>query len=146
MVNSGWSDLRFVNNTDNPIIIKTSADDATITVSIYGEEMHEKYVRKSVVTGEIPPPEDKIIDGVGCEYEHLREGQFERIKYGKAGLTSEGFILVIKDGKLSNLIKLRSDKYSPSRGILVKGITPLDSPPNIDDFSPEIGKLSPLHN
>lgn len=134
MVNSGWADLRFINVTDNPIIIKTTTDGATLTVFIYGEEMQEKYLRKSVITGEIPPPEDKIIDGVSCEYEHLYEGQFERIKYGKAGLTSEGFVLVIKDGKLFDSKKIRSDKYNPTRGVLVKGVKPLDSAPS-EDFN-----------
>ena len=127
MVNSGWADLKFVNNTNNPIIINALADDSTLTIKIYGEQLTEKYVRKSVVTGEILPPSDKIIDADSLEYEHLYEDEFMRIKYGKAGLTSEGYIMVMKDGKLSNVKKIRSDKYNPTRGVLVKGVKPREN-------------------
>ncbi|MBR1984094.1 MAG: VanW family protein [Clostridia bacterium] len=43
MVNSGSADLKFINNTHNPIIIKSHADDASIKIEIYGEPMLEKY-------------------------------------------------------------------------------------------------------
>jgi vancomycin resistance protein YoaR len=39
MVNSGSADLRFVNNTNNPIIIKTTATNTTITIKIVGEPL-----------------------------------------------------------------------------------------------------------
>ena len=40
MVNSGSADLKFINNTHNPVYIRAFADDATLTIEIYGEPMN----------------------------------------------------------------------------------------------------------
>jgi hypothetical protein len=66
MVNSGSSDLRFINNTYNPIIIKAFADGTTLKIEIWGEPLLVNYSRQSVVTGEIPAPkEQEVLDEKG---------------------------------------------------------------------------------
>ena len=121
MVNSGWADLKFVNNTDNPVIIKTFADGNKLTVEIYGEPMQETYIRKSVVTEVIPAPKElETIDEKG-EYPDLYQGESMFLRYSTAGLKSQGFISVIKNGKEIKCDKIRSDKYSATRGVVIKG-------------------------
>ena len=121
MVNSGSADLKFINNTDNPIIILATADDSCITIKIIGEPLTEKYLRKSVITGEISPLPDKIITDEKQEHEELYEGEFFQLKYPKSGLTSEGYLITVKDGKVLKMKKLRSDKYAAIQGVKILG-------------------------
>lgn len=129
MVNSGSADLRFINDTYNPIVIKAFADGKTLKIEILGEPLKVKYSRQSVVTGEIPAPSDKeILDEKG-EYPNLYQGEKLVLKYGKAGLTSEGFIIETVNGKVVSVKKIRSDKYSAQRGLVVigKAIKPIEN-------------------
>ena len=121
MVNSGSADLRFVNNTHNPIIIKTKADDNCLTVTIIGEPLNGYYVRESVIKEYIPAPEYKRVTDIKNEYPDLYEGETKIIKYSKQGLKSEGFIKYIKNGKVVFRQKIRHDTYSPAQGIIVVG-------------------------
>ncbi len=121
MVNSNSADLRFMNNTHNPLIIKTSADSQKILVQIYGEEATERYIRKSRITERIEPPEYQIFIDEKGEFPDLFEGESKVIKYGTEGYRSEGFIIVMKDGKQVGVKKIRSDKYAPSQGKIVIG-------------------------
>ena len=121
MVNSGWADLKFINHTDNPVIIRAYADGATLRVEVYGEPMVEKYSRKSTVTAEIPAPESEVVFDELGEYPDLYEGESKVVKYGKAGYKSEGYLIVTKNGKLIGVRKIRSDSYSAIRGKVVYG-------------------------
>lgn len=121
MVNSGSADLKFINNTHNPVYIRAFADDATLTIEIYGEPMQEKYSRQSLVVEEIPAPESEVVfDDIG-EFPDLYEGESKVLKYGKAGLKSEGYIVVSKNGMLKEVRKIRTDKYAAIRGKVVFG-------------------------
>ncbi|MBQ8426406.1 MAG: VanW family protein [Clostridia bacterium] len=139
MVNSGYADLRFINNTHNPIIIKTFADGTTLRIEIWGEPLTVKYSRQSIVTGEIPAPtEQEVLDEKG-EYPMLYQGDRLVIRYSKTGLTSEGFIVATKNGKPLSVKKIRSDKYNAQRGLVVIGNAekpPIDTEEPIDpDFN-----------
>ncbi len=121
MVNSGTSDLRFVNNTDNPIIIKTVADGKRLTVQIYGEENQFTYERLSITTEEILAPKEKIVIDEKGEYPELLEGEKKTITYSKNGLKSTAYIIKKQNGKTVKIIKLRDDKYNPITGLIVIG-------------------------
>jgi vancomycin resistance protein YoaR len=128
MVNSAWADFRFINDTKNPIIIITSADGERLTIKIYGQKLEEKIVRKSVVTEEIPAPENLVVYDDSGEFPDLYEGESRVLKYGAKGYKSEGYLLISKNGKTYTK-KLRSDKYAPLRGKTVfgKAIRPVES-------------------
>lgn len=121
MVNSGSADLRFVNNTENPIIIKTIANGERLTVQIYGEESQYKYERVSVTTEEIPAPKERVIIDEKGEYPDLLDGEQKTITYSKKGLKSTAYIVKKKNGKMVEVIKLRKDKYNPITGLIVVG-------------------------
>ena len=120
MVNSNSSDLRFLNNTHNPIIIKTVADGSTLKVRIYGEPLKEKYELKSVITGEIPPDYKVVKDAAG-EYPDLLLGDKRIIKHGKNGINSEAYLIKSVNGKILSKMRVRSDKYLAINGIIVEG-------------------------
>lgn len=139
MVNSGWADLRFINDTHNPIIIKAYADGTTLKIEIFGEPLAVKYSRQSVVTGEIPAPQEQQVLDEKNEYPNLYQGEKFVVRYSKTGLTSEGFLVKSKNGKTISVEKIRSDKYNAQRGLIILGNAEkplLDFDENIDpDFT-----------
>ncbi len=134
MVNSGSADLKFINNTSNPIIIKAFADDSTLRIEIYGEPLKVKYQRKSVIISEIPYPEYLMLVDEKGEYPDLFEGEQKIIKYGTKGLKSEGFIVAIKNDKVISVKKIRSDTYAPTQGKIIIGtaIRPQETAPELN--------------
>ena len=121
MVNSGYADLKFVNDTNFPIIIKSIATEQTITISIYGEKMQEKYARESVILGEIIAPKEEVLIDENLEYPNLYEGERKVINYSKNGYESEGRLIKYIDGKKVSVKKVRKDKYSAVRGLIIEG-------------------------
>ena len=120
MVNSGYADLKFINTTHNPIIIKAFADGERVIIEIWGEKMQEKYIRKSVVTKILPALEDQVVLDVEGAYSDLYQGEYRQVRYGKQGLLSEGYLIKVC-GKKTEKQKIRSDRYSPTRGLIVWG-------------------------
>lgn len=120
MVNSGSADLRFINDTDNPIIINSYADEDRVTIEIYGQKLDKSYKRVSLIKEMIPAPENKEVFDEKGEYPDLFEGQFKIVKYGKEGYKSEGY-LIVSDGENTYTKKIRSDKYNAVAGLIVWG-------------------------
>ncbi len=125
MVSYGFADLKFINNTNNPIILHTIATDCSITIEIYGEPNRCTYSRQSVFLEEILAPKELEIIDEKQEYPDLYLGQTKILKYSKAGLKSQGYLLTIKDGRIIEKKKIRTDTYQPIRGLIIKGTTPL---------------------
>ncbi len=121
MVNSNTADLRFINNTSNPIIIRATATGSKLTVQILGEKLDGEITRKSVTTGSILPPENQEIFDEKGEFPDLYEGQSKFVRYPKEGLTSEGYLVYSKNGKVIKTQKIRTDKYSAIQGVIVHG-------------------------
>ena len=121
MVNSGSADLRFINDTFNPIIIYAHADGQRLLIEIHGQKQNLSIERYSVVTERIPCEKEQVILDEKGEYPDLFVGEYRFIKYGKAGCKSEGYIVAKKDGKVIFNRKIRSDKYNSTRGIVVYG-------------------------
>ena len=121
MVNSGSADLRFINDTFNPIIIYAHADGQRLLIEIHGQKQNLSIERYSVVTERIPCEKEQVIVDEKGEYPDLFVGEYRFIKYGKAGYKSEGYIVAKKDGKVMFNRKIRSDKYNSTRGIVVYG-------------------------
>lgn len=128
MVSGGGFDLRFINDTDNPIYIITAADGKKVKVSVYGQPMDCKYVRHSVQTGFIEPPEPKLVKDVNGEFPDLFIGQTKTVKWAKRGLKSEGYLIKTVDGKVEWTKKLRADRYAPIAAVVIEGqATPSES-------------------
>ncbi len=122
MVNSGSADLRFKNNTDNPVIIHAVADGTKLTVKIIGEPMTVRLVRKSMVIEKVSPPEPEIITDEKGEYPELYQGERLTLCYGKDGVKSEGYIVAYKGDKEIYSKRVRKDYYKALRGVVVEGL------------------------
>ncbi len=108
MVSGKNCDLRFTNLLGGKVYITCFAENGKITVRIYGEKSSITYRRESIVTGLIEPPAPREVEGEGIS------------KDGKSGLTSEGYLVTYKNGVMISKIRLRKDKYLPTRGIIYK--------------------------
>ena len=120
MVNSGSADLRCVNTTHNPVIIRTFADGNTLRIKIYGEPMKEKYTRKSVTLKEIPPVTEFVKDVEG-KYKDLFIGETRVLSYGKKGYESEGYLIKTVNGKNVSETRIRKDRYASVKSIIIEG-------------------------
>lgn len=121
MVNSSFADLKFINNTKNPVYLTAEADDERIKINVFGEPMNYKVLRISKIIDKIMPlPEQIIIDDKN-EYPLLKEGEKKVLRYAKEGYKSEGYIQKVINGKVISQKKLRTDKYSAVRGLVVYG-------------------------
>lgn len=121
MVSSKYADLKFVNITNFPIIIQATASDNKLQIKIYGEQMHEKYVRESVITGEVLAPKEEVFIDDKLEFPDLFEGEQRVISYSKNGYESEGRLIKYVNGKKIGITKVRKDKYNAVRGLIVEG-------------------------
>lgn len=119
MVNSGYADLKFRNNTKNPVIIRAYADGSVLRIVVLGQKMTEKYERESVVVQSVPVLDDVIIDEKG-EYPNIFKGESKQVKFGKEGYISQGYLIKIVNGKRIKT-KIRQDKYNATRGLIVYG-------------------------
>lgn len=120
MVNSGSADLKFINNTNNPIIIYASSNDTQVKFVISGEPMEKTIIRESKVIDYLPV-ETEYIDDVNGNFTDLYKGESRVVKYGKAGLISEGYIIEKKNGKIMNKKLIRKDRYNSTKNIVVRG-------------------------
>lgn len=141
MVSFGYADLKFLNNTKNPIIIHTYIQNSTVFIEIYGQASDEKYVRESVVIEDIKPPKEKEIIDIKGEYPDLYQGQTKVLSYSKAGLKSQGYIITTKNGKPIKKTLIRTDTYNAMQGVIVHGTTPLPQQDEKEYFESEIEVL-----
>ncbi len=121
MVNSGSSDLRFVNGGDEPVFLRCYGTDTTAVVEIYGTALPYKITTESVVVSRSDPPADlEVVDKNGKYIkEPLRPGEKIRISYGHGAVKSEGYLLYYDfSGKLIEKKLIRRDNYSSTRGII----------------------------
>lgn len=125
MVSEGYSDLRFKNNLDNPIYIKTWGDETNAYVEIYGQAFEEgvEILRKAEFVGTIPHEGDAIVKDVNGEYadQITYAGEYLRIKYPREGYHSKAYLCYYKNGELVNQKLIRDEIYKPQKGLVMEG-------------------------
>lgn len=121
MVNSGSSDMCFVNDSGAPVFIRAVGSDTTAKVEIYGKKMPYKIIKESKVISRSAPPDDKIITDTENKYvtEDMLSGESKRVSYGAAGLTSEGYLSYYDfSGKFIERKLIRKDVYRSVQGVV----------------------------
>ncbi len=144
MVSEGVSDLRFVNNTSQPLYIKTSCDDKNAKVEIFGEALrdNEKLVRRVEFIEAIPHPGDRIIPDTEGKYSNkvTYKGEYLRLKYPKEGYRAKAFMDRYIDGVLVESKQIRDVTYEAQEGIIIEGVEDVTEgitlPPNDVKFIP----------
>ena len=120
---SSASDLKFKNDTDNYIYIRTDCTQSTATVKVYGEKMDYKILRVSETnfTGETPD-ERRIIDTEGRYSGKVKYKDESYILFtSKPKIITTGYLHYIKDGTIFKIKKLRQDTYNQFRGTVILG-------------------------
>lgn len=125
MVSEGYADLKFKNNLDTPIFIKTICDNSQIKVEIYGQPLEDGLTisTRADLVKVLGHGGDDIITDTNGEYENkvLYKGEYYRLKYPQEGYESKGFIEYYKNGEKVKEKQIRHDKYMPQNGIIVEG-------------------------
>ena len=124
MVNVGSSDLVIRNNSGGRIIFTTSYENDICKVKIFGKKNKYKITRFSEKTKIIPAEEEEIVTDTSKVIEYgLAVGEEIRISYAKDGFCSNGYLNYYdKNGNLVKTQKIRSNRYNPTRGIVVKNV------------------------
>ena len=128
MVSGDYADLVFTNNLENPIYIKTSADDNEVRVEIYGQDTDGVTIeRRAELVKVLGHNGDKIIPDTKGEYSNkiLYKGEFYRVKWPKQGYESKGYLRYYKDGEFVEEKEIRHDYYMPQDGIVMEGVEDL---------------------
>lgn len=122
MVNTGSSDLIVRNNTGGKILITTSSLNDVCKVKIYG--LKNKYkIEKYSEKIEILPAKKDVIDTNYLNYNlnKIEIGDEIRVSFPKEGFISNGYLKYYDDyGRFIKKVKIRTDKYYPTRGVIVK--------------------------
>ena len=107
MVSGTACDLKFCNESGGAVYVLCRVNENALTVSLYGEQTGVTYLRESVVTATVPPPEPE-----------LREGEEEKeLRAAKNGVRSEGWLVRREAGREDVRTLLRRDSYAPVRAI-----------------------------
>ena len=139
MVSEGYADLKFKNNFDTPIFIKTYCNDSNATVEIYGapfEDGLEIQTRAELVKIIAHGGDDIITDTKG-EYEDkvLYKGEYYRLKYPQEGYETKGYVQYVKNGEIIEEKQIRHDHYPSQNGIIVQGDSTLEDGMTLPDNS-----------
>ncbi len=126
MVSGSYSDLVFKNTLDNPIYIKTFADENEVKVEIYGEKLEDGVTikRRAELVKVLGHNGDKIVADNKGEYSNriLYKGEYYRVKYPREGYESKGFLQYYKDGELIEEKEIRHDFYHAQDGVVMEGV------------------------
>ena len=127
MVSEGISDLKFKNNTSEPIYIKAWGDSKNAHVKIYGleHENGEYFKTRSEFIKTIPHLGDRIIQDTNGEHSHkvTFKGEYLRLKYPHEGYEANAYLQrYSSDGELLEEILIRHEIYNPQEGIIVEGV------------------------
>ncbi|MCQ2387251.1 MAG: VanW family protein [Clostridia bacterium] len=120
MVSYGYADLKFINNTHNPLMIKTVFSGDKLTVKLFGEPMDYRIERKSTVLEQIVG--NDIIKLDKELKTDLYEGERAVVIPKKDGCKSKGEIVKISGGKVLEKIEIRKDYYKKIDGLVVEGV------------------------
>ncbi len=138
MVSEGYSDLRFKNNTDKNLYIKTYTDNENAYVEVYGKKFAdgEKVVRRVEYLGVVPHSGDRIVQDTTGQYSSkvTYKGEYYRLKYPREGYRAKGYIDRYIDGELVESKLIRNETYQPQEGIIIEGVEEITEgitlPPN----------------
>jgi len=151
MVSWGAADLKFRNNKDTPVFIRSYRSGTKAYVEIYGEPLpnNGEYRLTTKVTESIKAPEPKRVEDKKGQYVSKPGGEYQHVK-SRMGLKVNTYRVLIENGKTVSSELLVKNYYRPIQGIIYyrKGNpdpTPTPTPPEstpkpADDSTSEPGE------
>ena len=142
MVSEGFSDLRFKNNTNYPLYIKTQYDDNRVGVEIYGEKLEDgtTFKTRTEFVEVILHPGDRIIPDTDGKYSSkvTYKGEYLRLKYPHEGYKVKAYLDKYINGAWVDSKLLREVTYVAQEGIIIEGTEEVTEgitlPPNTVKF------------
>ena len=129
MVSGTGCDLKIKNELGYPVYFVCRTGKGSVTVRVYGMRSDITYLRESVVTERVAPPDPEI-----------REGDADKeIRAAKEGLKSEGYLIRREPGRPDVRVRLRRDSYACVQGILQVAPRPEENPEGETEGSPQSG-------
>ncbi len=129
MVSYGYADLKFTNNTNAPIFLKTYTDNNKVYAEVYGNTKapNQTIKTKAEFIGVLPHSGDMIVDDTEGLYADkiMFKGEYFRVKYPQEGYESKAYTQLYQDGKLVNETLIRHERYEPQQGIVYQGVETL---------------------
>ena len=127
MVSEYTSDLRFTNNTENPMYIHTYSDKNSVTVYIYSKPSEYTYKTRSETIDTIKGEGDKVIVDTEGKYSSkvLFKGEYFRLKSAKDGYEAKSYLQKYLNGVLIDETEIRHEIYQAQKGIVIEGAEPL---------------------
>ena len=126
MVSEGVADMKFSNNTDSPIFIKTFSTSDTVTVEIYSKPNDNGYTYKtrSETIKTLPALPDEIIADKDKEYTDkvIFKGETYRLTYAREGYEVISYLQTWQNNEIIKEEKLRHEVYQPQPGIIIEGV------------------------
>ena len=144
MVNFGSADLRWVNNTDTDMFVRTYVSGNRVGVEIYGKPDKTRYTLKRVteIEKEITPPSDEVIIDKNGEYSNLVNYTDESayISAPHKGYRVRAILEKYEGDKLVERKLLRRVSYQATRGVKVVGNKERPKPTPIENepLRPEV--------
>lgn len=126
MVAEGVADLKFKNNYDHSIYVRTLTTSQDVMVEIYGVGLQEGVTLKatSEIVKRLPHGGDIIKQDVKRQYTDkvVFKGEQHRLSEPRSGFVAQSYLEYYKDGKLINKKDLRTETYYPQQGVIVEGV------------------------
>ena len=130
MVNDSGIDMRFKNNLNYPIYIKTYSANENVYAEVYGSPMNGIWYKKvSEKIKDIEPDEPEIIpDTEGKYIDKIKyKGEMYTEKYAKKGYEVKGYLYTYKGNELINKKLIRHEKYASTRAKIYEGVQEKES-------------------
>ncbi|MET3617421.1 vancomycin resistance protein YoaR [Peptoniphilus olsenii] len=126
---SDYKDLKFKNNTNNPILIQAIANGDNLSFKIFGNSKDRDYTVKMVpkLLGVVNP------NTITRYSDNMYEGDQVVKEAGSKGYSYETFKEVIKDGKIISTEKITNSYYIPKDRVVVIGTRENDKEETTDE-------------
>ena len=124
MVSEYVADLRFKNNHDFPIYIKTVTDSESVKVIVYGKPLENQIKTRSELIKTLPSLPDKIMYDENKEYTDkvLFKGEKYRLTYAREGYEVKCYLERYNNNEKISEELIRHEIYQPQSGIIVEGV------------------------
>lgn len=124
MVSEYIADLRFKNNHDFPIYIKTVTDSESVKVIVYGKPLENQIKTRSELIKTLPSLPDKIMYDENKEYTDkvLFKGEKYRLTYAREGYEVKCYLERYNNNEKISEELIRHEIYQPQSGSIVEGV------------------------
>lgn len=117
MVNGSGSDLKFVNDGEDPVYVRAYAKNGKAVAEFYSSALPYKISRRSVTVKTGKRPADREFVDVERRYtDGLLPGEKVRVSGGAPAVSSEGYLIKTYPNGRTESVLLRRDSYAEAAG------------------------------